>query len=102
MPLRDLLDGVAVEDAFGSRWIALVHGVEPQIAGLTLRIGPPPRSNRPHRGLGFDVMQTAFTIARLLAQVVQVGDRERGQALVFRLAVLPILALHNAPRGRPA
>ena len=88
--------------AFGARPIALVHGVDPQIAGLALRIGPPPLANRHRRGLGLDVVQAALAIARLLPQVVQVGHRDRGQPLVFRLAVLLIRALQNAPRGRSA
>src|ERR1019366_984044 len=61
------------------RLIALVHGVDPQIAGLALRIGPPPLANRHRRGLGLDVVQAAFAIARLLPQVVQVGHRDGGQ-----------------------
>src|ERR1019366_9027937 len=84
------------------RLIALVHGVDPQIAGLALRIGPPPLANRHRRGLGLDVVQAAFAIARLLPQVVQVGHRDGGQPLVFRLAVLLIRALQNAPGGRSA
>jgi len=91
-----------VVHAFGPRLIALVYGVDPQIAGLALRIGPPPLANRHRRGLGLDVVQTAFAIARLLPQVVQVGHRDRGQPLVFRLAVLLIRALQNVPRGRSA
>jgi len=96
------IDGVDVVHAFGPRSIALVHGVDAQIAGLALRIGPPPLPNRHRRGLGLDVVQAAFAIAWLLPQVVQVGHRDRGQPLVFRLAVLLIRALQNAPRGRPA
>jgi hypothetical protein len=102
LPWRDLIDGVDVEDALGSRLIARVHGVDPQIAGLALRIGPPPLCNRHERGLGFDVMQTTFAIAPLLAQVVQVRHRDRGQPLVLAFAVEPILALQNAPRGGSA
>src|SRR5664279_1564103 len=54
LPLRDLIDGVDVIHAFGPRLIALVYGVDPQIAGLALRIGPPPLANRHRRGLGLD------------------------------------------------
>src|SRR5664279_3822235 len=63
LPLRDLVDGVDVIHAFGPRLIALVHSVDPQIAGLALRIGPPPLANRHCRGLGLDVVQTALAIA---------------------------------------
>src|SRR5664280_1505852 len=102
LPLRDLIDGVDVIHTFGPRLIALVHGVDPQIAGLALRIGPPPLANRYRRELGFAVVETAFAVAWLLPQVVQVGHRDRGQPLVFALAVLLIRALQNAPRGRSA
>src|ERR1039458_5928898 len=40
LPLRDLIDGVDVVDAFGSRSIALMHGIDAQIAGSALRVGP--------------------------------------------------------------
>src|SRR5664280_1243293 len=99
LPLRDLIDGVDVIHTFGPRLIALVHGVDPQIAGLALRIGPPPLANRYRRELGFAVVETAFAVAWLLPQVVQVGHRDRGQPLVFALAVLLIRALQNGPRG---
>src|SRR5271167_5227746 len=62
LPLRDLVDGVDVVHAFGPRLIALVHGVDAQIARLALRIGPPPLSNRHRRGLGLAVVQTALAI----------------------------------------
>src|SRR5271154_1866320 len=42
LPWRDLIDGVDVIDAFASRRIALMDSVDAQIAGLTLRIRPPP------------------------------------------------------------
>ena len=93
LPLCDLIDGIDVVDAFGPRLIALMHGVDARIARLALRIGPPPFSDGRCRGLGLDVVETAFAIAWLLAQVVQVRHRDRGQPLVLPLAVLPILVL---------
>src|SRR5437660_3981174 len=98
----DLIDSVDVEHALGSRLIALMHAVDPQITGLALRIGPSSLPDSHRRGPGLDVMQTALAITRLLPQVVQVSHRDRSQALVFRLAVVLILAFENPPRGRPA
>ena len=46
--------------------------------------------------------QTAFAIPLVAAQIVQVGDRDRRQALVLGLAVVLVLALENASRGRSA
>src|SRR5271157_5356118 len=89
-------------DAFGARLIALVHGVDPQIARLALRIGPPPFADAHPRGLGLVIPQTAFAIALLAAQIVQVGHRDARQPLILRLAVLLVFALQNAPCGRSA
>lgn len=69
---------------------------------MALRIGPLPLADAHHRELALVIGQTAFAVARLLVQVVQVRHRDRGQPFVLRLAVLPILALQNAPRGRSA
>ena len=55
-----------------------MDGVDAQIPGLALRIGPPPLSDGDGGGPGLDVAQTPFAIARLLAQVVEVRHRERG------------------------
>ena len=55
--MRDLVDGVDVEHALGSRLIALMHAVDPQVTGLALRIRLPSLTGGHRRGLGFDVMQ---------------------------------------------
>ena len=52
LPLRDFIDRVDVIHAFGPRLIALMHGVHAQIAGLALRIGPPPFADAPRRWAG--------------------------------------------------
>ena len=102
LPLRDLIDGVDVVDALAGGRIALVHGVHAQVAGLALRIGTAPFADGHRDGPGLGVVQTAFAIARVLPQVVEVGHRDRRQALVFRLAVLPVFSFENAARGRTA
>src|SRR5208337_845778 len=73
-----------------------------QIAGPALRIGPPPLADAHPRGLGLVIPQTAFAIALLAAQIVQVGHRDARQPLILRLAVLLVFALQNAPCGRSA
>jgi hypothetical protein len=78
LPLRDLINGITVKNALSSGRIALMYGVDTQIPGLALRIGPPPFSNGDGGGPGLDVVQTSFAIARLLAQVVEVRHREGG------------------------
>src|SRR5271157_5001431 len=88
LPLRDLIDGVDVVDAFGSWSIALMHGIDAQIAGSGLRVGPPALADAYRRGPGFGVIQATFPVALLVAQVVQVSHGEGGQPLVLRLTVV--------------
>jgi hypothetical protein len=102
LALRDLIDGIDVKHAWGSRRIALMYGVDAQITRLAARIGPPPFSDGDGGGPGLDVVQTPFPITGLLAQVVEVRHRDGGQPLELALAIPPILALKNTPRGRPA
>jgi hypothetical protein len=99
LPLRDLIDGIEVKNTLSPRRIALMHAVHAQIAGLAVRIGPSPFSDGDGGGPGRDVVQTPFPIARLLAQLVEVRHRDRSQPLELALAIVPILALQNAPRG---
>src|SRR5271166_4555715 len=57
LPLHDFIDGVDVVDAFGSRSIALMHGIDPQIARSALRVGPSALADAYRRGPGLDVVQ---------------------------------------------
>src|SRR5208283_4390815 len=102
LPLRDLIDGVDVVDAFGSRSIALMHGINPQIARSALRVGPPALADAYRRRPGLGVVQATFPVALLVAQVVQVSHGEGGQPLVLRFTVVLVLALENPPGGRSA
>src|ERR1019366_5735308 len=65
LPLRHFIDGVDVVDAFGAGPIALVYGVDAQISGLALRVGLAPFPDGDGGGPGFDIVETAFAIARL-------------------------------------
>jgi hypothetical protein len=51
-PLRDLINGIDVRNALTSGRIALMYGVDTQIPGLALRIGPSPFSDGDGGGAG--------------------------------------------------
>ena len=102
LPLRDLIHRVDVVDAFAGGRIALVHGVHPQVAGLTLRIGTAPLADGGRSGPRPGVGETALPIARLLPQVIEVGHRNRRQPLILGLAVLAVFPLQNTARGGTA
>ena len=97
LPLGNFINGVDVVDAFDSPSIALMHGIDAHIAGLALRIGSPALADADRRGPGFGVVEATFPVVLLVPQVVQVGHGDRGQPLVFRLAVVLVLTLQNAP-----
>src|SRR6266404_3187615 len=101
-PLRDLIHRVDVVDAFAGGGIALVHGVQSQEAGLTLRIGTAPFADGGRGGSRPSVGETAFPIARLLPQVIEVGHRNPRQPLILGLAVLAVFPLENTARGGTA
>ena len=88
LPLRDLIHRVDVVDTFAGGRIPLVHGVHPQVAGLALRIGTAPLADSHRRGPRPGVGKTAFPIARLLPQVIEMRHRDRRQPLILGLAVL--------------
>lgn len=102
LPLRDLVDGVDVTDAFAARGIALMHGVDLQEAGPALGIGSPPLADDHRRGPGRGIGEAPLAVARLPAQVIQMGHRDRREPRELRLAVLEVFAFEDAPCGRPA
>src|SRR5271157_6628428 len=69
LPLCNLIDGIDVVDAFGSRSIALMHGIDAQIAGSALRIGPSALADADRRGPGFGVVEATLPVALVVAQV---------------------------------
>ncbi|MCU1291829.1 MAG: hypothetical protein JWP08_679, partial [Bryobacterales bacterium] len=99
LPLRHFIDRVDVINAFQAVPIALVHRVDAQVPRLALRIRPAAFADLYLGGSGLGIAQPAFAVAPLLAQVVQMRHRDPGQALVFWLPVLAILAFQNAPGG---
>src|ERR1700757_4050512 len=71
LPLRDLIHRVDVVDTLAGGRIALVHGVDPQVAGPALRIGTAALADGHRRRPRPGVAETAFAIAWLLAQVIE-------------------------------
>src|SRR5579864_6683910 len=102
LPLRDRIDGVDVINALDPLPIALMHGVDPQVARPIARIGPPPLADTDrHRPGGVELGALAPVLAAA-AEVVQVRHRDLRQTLVLGLAKLLPGALEQAPRGRSA
>src|ERR1019366_10760318 len=93
LPLRDLIHRVDMVDALAGGRIALMHGVHPQVARLALRIGTAPLADGHRGGPRPGVGETAFPIARLLPQVIEVRHRNRRQPLILGLAVLAAFPL---------
>jgi hypothetical protein len=67
-----------------------------------LRIGTAPLADGHRGGPRPGVGKTAFPIARLLPQVIEVRHRNGRQPLILGLAVLAVFPLQNAARGRTA
>ena len=62
LPLRDRVDGIDVVNALARGVVALVHGVDPQVAGLAVRLGLAALADAHRRGAGLGVMDTVFSI----------------------------------------
>jgi hypothetical protein len=91
-----------VIDAFLSFPVALVHRVHAQESGLAARIGLAALANRNAYGLGGRVVCRLPAIGRAGSEIVQVRDRQAGQALKLLASEGLKLALQNASRSRPA
>jgi hypothetical protein len=77
-----------------------VHGIDAQKAGMAVRRRLAPFADGDRRGPG--PLVVAQTVARALAQVVEVAVGQLRQPLELRLAVNLELALEDVPRGRTA
>src|SRR5947209_20061666 len=77
-----------------------MHGIHPQIAGPSLRIGPAPFSNGHPGGPRPGIVQSLLPVLGSLPQVVQMCHRDRGQPLMFWLAITPVFALEAVTRPR--
>src|SRR5271165_5172554 len=77
-------DRIDMVNAFGRVLIALVHAVHPQIAGPVLRIGSPQLADAHCGGLRLVVGKSAFAIALLVAQVVQMSHHPEFEQRIRR------------------
>ena len=78
LPLRERIDGVDVVEPRARRGVALMHRVDPQVAGLAARVGLAPLADAHPTAAGLGVMDVVLTIGRGPPQVVDVGCRDRG------------------------
>ena len=75
---RERIDGVDVVEPRARRGVALMHRVDPQVAGLAARVGLAPLADAHPTAAGLGVMDVVLTIGRGPPQVVDVGCRDRG------------------------
>ena len=81
LPLRHRIDGIDVVQPGAHGGVALMHRVDPQVAGPPARVGPPPLADGHRAGARPGVMDVVFAIDRGASQVVDVRGREGGQSL---------------------
>ena len=87
LPLRHGVDSIDVIKTLAVGAVALVHAVDPHEARLPARIGLAALANVHPRGAGLGVMDALFAIGPGAPQVVDVGGRDRGQAVFGRLCL---------------
>lgn len=103
LPLGDAVHGVDVVHALDAVMIALVDAVDADEAGAALGLrGLPDRDGDGPAGSGRFPVAARVAVARRVAQVVQVRDRDVGQPLVAAIAVDQPGALAQVAGGRPA
>ena len=100
LPLRHRVDGIDVIKTLAFRGVALVHGVDPQVAGLAAWIGRAALADVHRRGAGLGVMEALFSIRPAAPQVVDVRGRDGGQSFVWGQAMDLEFALQYAAHGR--
>jgi len=101
LPLRDLIDGVDVIDAFSRvRLIALMHRIQTQESGWPVAEACAARRSI-RRGRVW-CSSTAARVALVVAQVVQMSDGNRSQTRVLRPLVDIELSLQDTPCCRAA
>ena len=105
-PLRDLVDEVeeiqarSPQGAVAVEAVALMHGVDPQMPGPTVRLGPAPRADGARRRLRPGHPQPPAPVQPPLPQVVQVAAGAAGQALITPVAVHLVLPPAQMPDRR--
>jgi hypothetical protein len=99
LELGDFINRVDQVPALDLLQVALVYGVDPQVAGSAVRSGLAALADgAPHRP-GFVDMTAPGSVGLRLAQVVQMAIGDCGQPLEAGLTVDVIQALAELPRG---
>jgi hypothetical protein len=79
-----------------------MNGIDAHKAGASLRAGGFAHADRVAHRAGLGEVPALGLIAGALAQVVQVRDGQRGQALIAGIAIVPVGPLQEVRDGRPA
>ena len=103
LPLRDRIHSVDVIHPFGPVPVSLMHRVDAQKPGSPRGSGLRRSAIETALGrVGFELRRHVCRYCRAAPQVVQMRHRDPRQPHKFCLAELLLLALQDAPRGRPA
>src|SRR5580698_1717120 len=102
LPLRYFVDRVEVIQAFDAVLVALMNGVDAQIAGAALRPRFAPLADGAQRGPRRLITGVALAVNVRVAEPIDLRHRYARHALVGRLAVFAELALQYPLRRRAA
>ncbi len=101
LELGDFIHCIDQVHALDPLQIALMHRVDPQVAGLAVRSGFAPFADETTHRSGFVDMTAPGSVGLMLAQVVQVAIGERGQSFKACIGEPVVHALTELPCGRP-
>jgi hypothetical protein len=96
----DLIDGIEVVEALLTVAVALMDGIDPQVARLALGIGAAAFAILRRSGLGPAHRCGVSPVARGLAQAVELGHRDGEKARKLRTAKEGVLPLEGGWSGK--
>lgn len=99
--LRDAVHGVDVIEPLDAVLIALMNAVDTDEAGASVGCGSTALPDGDGIALRLSPVQAGGLIADLVAQVVQVGNRQGRKPLIAGIAIQGVGALHEALGGGP-
>lgn len=102
LPLADFVHAGDVVDALDAVEVALVHAVDAHEAGAPVGAGGLAQTDGVAHRAGLDKAHPARLVVGALAQLVQVRDRQLGQAFIARVAIDGVGALQQVRNGRAA
>ena len=102
LPLRHLVDRIDVINAFDSVPVSLVHGVDAQIPGPSLRPRFAPLADRDRCRPCWLVARILLAVGLRVAEPVELRHGDARQPRVHGLAVFAVLALQDSSRRRSA